>query len=380
METQPITVRGRVKGATLCELMWMRNACLLLAGVLASAALVVTNKVVLERTMLPGSSAALTLVHYLCTLCYIRGTTACSGVQVRDVYWPWLILISSVGTLGVWASNMVLKLSNVTFHQLTKLSSVPVSAAVDYFLWNKSFSSLDGIGLVLICYGVLSASRGEVTVSLAALGVAFVWITTYVATAVLIRHVCKLYAISTSEFMYLSAPWGVFFSCVWLCTSLFAHASGSTYFRSNGAGVAAPEFITLVSMNAILAVLVQWLSAWTARNSSTVLYAVMGQAKTAVTILPSVPVFGKAPSLNTSLGLALCVVVAISMAINDSFKETLATFNVRRRRYASCAGLGLFMLFLVLLRDVAPYVKYLPNLLRHRRVYRVLGIEKPKGD
>lgn len=196
-------------------------------------------------------------------------------------------------------------------------------------------------------------------VSLAALGVAFIWVAAYVASAVLIRHVCKLYAISTSDYMYSSAPWGVFFSCVWLCASLFAHTSGSTHIRSNGAGVAAPEFILLLSMNATLAVLVQWLSTWAARNSSTVLYAVMGQAKTAVTVMLSVPVFGKAPSLDTSLGLALCVVVASSMAINDSFKETLSTFDARRKRYATCAGLGVFMLFLVVLvRDIAPSVKY----------------------
>ena len=126
-------------------------------------------------------------------------------------------------------------------------------------------------------------------------------------------------------------------------------------------------------MNVTLAVLVQWLSTWTARNSSTVLYAVMGQAKTAVTVMLSVPVFGKVPSLDTILGLALCVVVASAMAINDSFKETLSTINVDRR-YALCVRLGVFMLFLVVLvRDVELYVTYLPNVLHRRRVYRVLN-------
>ena len=89
--------------------------------------------------------------------------------------------------------------------------------------------------------------------------------------------------------------------------------------------------LVLVAMllNVALAVSVQWLSSWTARNSSTMLYAVIGQAKTAATVGMSIFVFGESLSRDICMGLCICLLAAVSLSVVEAFEDEV------RNKFAS---------------------------------------------
>ena len=99
------------------DVSWFGMQCL---GVGLTAALVVSNKLVLEALPIPGSTAALVLLHNLCTLIYLRTMHACRHEAVKQVDWKWLLVVTGTGSFAVLMSNVVLKNGSVTFHQLSK--------------------------------------------------------------------------------------------------------------------------------------------------------------------------------------------------------------------------------------------------------------------
>jgi len=95
-------------------------------SVIASTLLVNTNKIILEGKIVSGPAAGLTFLHY-CTTAVVLRLHCCgnSGRNVSDVPASRLIAISMASTLGVACSNLVLKLSSVSF-QLNAIGRSPI--------------------------------------------------------------------------------------------------------------------------------------------------------------------------------------------------------------------------------------------------------------
>ena len=298
----------------------MREFLIQSVGVLATAMLVNSNKLVLGQLDVPSGYAALTFLHNLTTYLWVRISGRCTGLRAPEVHWGWLILITGVGSLSVVSSNLLLQLTSVTVHQLMKLASLPVGAVVDYYLYGKKRSLEELAGLLLISYGIYVASTTDKTLSLHATGVAFVFISGYLATATLVRCVCLRCHVSAAEFLYASAPWGVVSSLVWL--------SGGLALEKRLRHIASPPrdydttiaSITVIS-NLFLAVSVQFLSTWSAKQSTTMLYAVIGQAKTAASVILSVFLFEEKLSMRSASGLSLCLVVALQLAAKEACEK-----------------------------------------------------------
>jgi len=290
------------------------------AGVFATALLVNSNKLILAELNIPSKSAALTLLHNASTFFWVRLSNRCTGLKVHEVYWGWLLLITGVGSLSVVASNTLLQLTSISVHQLIKLASLPFGAVLDYYLYGKRRSWVELAGLLLIIYGICMASMAELYISVYASCVAFIFISGYLATATLVRHVCTRYQITTSEFLHVSVPWGVFSSLIWFCVAY----SIENRLQKDGptpAGNGVMLLSIMALLNVFLAISVQWLSTWAARESTTMLYAVTGQAKTAATVIVSVAVFRESPSLRSICGLCLSLMVALKLAAKEAYEK-----------------------------------------------------------
>ena len=171
-------------------------------------------------------------------------------------------------------------------------------------------------------------SQGEVSAGTGAIFMTALWVLAYVTSAALVRFICEQHVISSAEFMYLSTPWGLSCATVLFLLGVLTRKED----RDASESIKSLEIINfsitdlsaalpLLAVNAILAVLVQFLMTWTANNNSTVLYAVMGQAKTAATVALSVFLLDAKLSLRCGLGLCLCLAAAVLLAIKDCLKE-----------------------------------------------------------
>ena len=313
--------------AALCEMVFDAKSTSMSAdlsiliqslGVLLSAALVVTNKAVLSLITYPGKTAVLTFVHYGITCSWIRGQAFCTDVKRREVPIKWILLITSMGTCSVLTSNLVLELSSVTFHQISKLASLPCGALIDYCVHGKMRTWRELLLLFFICLAVYVTFVGKdnFDLTVGALCAALIYVGTYVSVAALLRHVCHRFEVSTSEFMYLSTPYGLLASFVWLIIYMLSESSAAEVKHDLGASQNfAAGSVAMLFLNAVLAVSVQWFSTWTAGNSSTMLYAVIGQAKTAATVALGVLVFQTPLSIRTLVGLSICLIAAFTLAI-----------------------------------------------------------------
>ena len=342
---------------------------------LLSAALVVTNKAVLSLITLPGKTAFLTFIHYGITFSWIRGQAFFSEVKRRELHVKWILLITTLGTCSVFMSNLVLDLSSVTFHQLIKLASLPCGALVDYYVHGKRRTWREFLLLSFICLAVCATSAGKDNLgfSVGASFAALLYVGTYVSVAALLRHVCHRFELSTSEFMYLSTPYGLLVSFLLLIfqtlseglTAEVKQDLGATQHFSAGS-------VPMLCLNSVLAVSVQWLSTWTAGNSSTMLYAVIGQAKTAATIALGVLVFQTSLSVKSLIGLSICLVASFSLALSEisgvqSKKETASsrctTFSISLSVVLLCA-----LLFGELYESELFFLEKRPSQEEHRAV------------
>jgi hypothetical protein len=295
-----------------------RHALYQLSGIMATSLLVNSNRLVLQHIQIPATYAALPFLHYLCTFFFTRATCGHerSGVPENNFHWIWSILISSLATLSVAASNFILQTSTVTFHQMCKILALPVGALVDFFLLRKTRSFLELCGLASVAYGAFIASVGDITVHRTVLLASVIYLTGYMSSSVLIRHISKKHNLGTSRVLFLLAPWSAFASFVFL---IFALSSAA---RDVPISIRTDIFgILILLLNMGLAVMVQWLSTWTAANCTTMLYAVVGQAKTALTIILGVVISDSVITYDACLGSCICISAAFMLATIEAFEH-----------------------------------------------------------
>ena len=101
-------------------------------GVSATAALVVSNKHLMERYLFAGAAGLLTLSHAISTCLTLRLGFCFSSPPTQTTTWPWLLGINLLGSFSIFCSNMLLKVSSVAFHQVSRLMALPIGAFIDF--------------------------------------------------------------------------------------------------------------------------------------------------------------------------------------------------------------------------------------------------------
>jgi len=319
-----------------------RETTVQVLGVLATASLVNSNKFVLSQLNFPAKSAGLTFLHNTCTFCWMRLSSSFTGGKPHNVHWGWLLCITALGSLSVAASNLLLQLTSVKFHQLSKLASLPAGAVVDFYLYDKRRSWKDFAGLACVTYGIYVTSRDEMSFSIQPACVALVFIVGYLATAVFVRRLCIQHEITSTQFLYLCVPWGMFSSLVLFLMALSFEPHNSVAeisFEFNFMEASAS-----VSANLLLAVSVQWLSMWAASKSTTMIYAIMGQAKTAATIILGVLLFQDSISPRGACGLLMCLTASLTLAASEAYAKE---GQMQRENRVSAVGTWLVIILFV---------------------------------
>ena len=327
------------------------SLALQLASVVATASLVVSNKYVLRVLFdVPNSAAALLLVHNTATLIVSRTSHHCGGTvelkNKRAVNWRWMLAVTGIGVFSVFMSNIVLQITSVTFHQLSKLAAIPVSQAIECAFKTKHRSPQQLFLLALLCVGMYRSVGGETGgVDPSACVAAAAMVGATLAVAIIIRHICGNGKLTTAEYMYYVAPWGVASAATQL-TYLTLHRS-TTSGSSSSVKSVTTVFFSVLLPNVLLAILVQYLSTWVAGNVSVVVYAVLAQAKTVAAVGLSAVIFGDALSRRTVCGMITCLGAATTLSVINAHSTLPVDAGLGAPRWKRILRSAMLLLFLI---------------------------------
>lgn len=280
-------------------------------SLLATSALIVTNKVVLEQLPSVRASGFLTLLHVTTTYILVRSTTACSGVKRAAIDWRWLLTLTIVGTGSILFSNLTLQYASVTFHQLARILMMPMSSAVGYTVYGKVVTAIDWMGFAVLSGGVYLCLQGEATSTAFGAFLAVTANATSVAGAFLVKYLCQRFSVSSKDFMEMMGPWQIGVSCAGLVLS-----GGAPEMLQ----VISSFKITLVlplSLNLAMAVAVNFLSTYLQKTATPVFYSVLAQAKTSSTILLGVVAYGNSLSPMAAFGVVACLCTSFLIAVRE---------------------------------------------------------------
>lgn len=263
--------------------------CLISLGVFVTAALVLSNtQILLSIDCGPIAATGLAVLHNVVTLIFFRVTSKNNTEQSPPSINRLLICIAVSSAVSLLSSNFLLKHSSVSFHQIARIFSVPLGAALDFFIEKKKKGTLESLLLILICLAAFLATAGERRASLFNCVLASVFVLSYVATSAGVRYVARSGDLSSSDVLRKVLPYSIGVS---LMSLIVASVSFTLSKPQTSCSVSSFATLAMLIMNCVIAVMVQYLSTWTMKNTSVQIYATLGQVKTAVTVLGGAVLF-----------------------------------------------------------------------------------------
>ena len=336
-------------------------------SVLATACITVSNKDLLARAGGAWHFAGpgmLLLLHRIVSYASLRLTYVCSCAEMPktpNIPIHLLIIGSLFSNASICTSFAVLREASVTFHQISRLIILPMSAMVDYVLYGKKRTILDYSGILLISYGVAIGLHGEISATPLAVGLSVLSAVSTLASSALASHVLKNTEGSIREIVIVSMKYEIAMA---LSLVIAFHLAG---LRSAAQSTPSrpvdfdPWLLLPLCLNCFLAASVTYLTTWSQGVTSNMLYAVLGQAKMLTTVSLDALLFHTLLSIRTQTGLAIVVTVAVGLTLSDPKKGAAPEgegeeqrSRAERRRWA--AGALLFgTAFALILGDAAVY-------------------------
>ena len=299
-------------------------------GVFCTACLVLYNRYLLQYAAEDELGALkLTFLHQL-SACIITRASVRFSTSVPK----WLpILIAFTSATSVFSSNLVLQETSVTFHQMARVCSIPAAALVDFYVKRKLREPLDIFLLVVIGGASMVASAGFNSVTPNGIIYACLFISSYICTAVIVRHTSQTFKVTSPELIGLVVPYAALVSGITLALMIFVLEL--PIFPTVNMSL---EFSVNLILNCSLAVLVQLLSTWTMNHFSVATYAVLGQVKTISTICFAVVFFGEHITVLSTCAFFLVFTCALLLVARESGAEPPCTLRFHRWRAAATFG------------------------------------------
>lgn len=241
---------------------------------------------------------------------------------------PWRLLTAVVTfpVFSLWLSILTLKESSITFAQLSRLMILPLSAGVDYVLYGKRRGSLEYFSLVLLSYGVYMGSRGDVAATFLAAVYASLAAVCTLGSSATTGHMLKITGYKPEEVLPVLLPYEIALSLVILLGSHVRNSySGVLSSTDHEEESYEPLLLLRVVANAAMAILVVYLTVWAQGKASNMVYAVIGQCKTALTLALGAALLHETVSMRAMMGLMVIIAISIGLAAGDVMKNAETT-------------------------------------------------------
>ena len=200
----------------------------LIAGVFATAFLVISNKELLNHRALSGiGTEVLLTLHAAVTYAFYRSQHCCNPVPKMNVP-PYLLGVVAISPVfSVELSLMTLKVASVSFQQLSRLLSLPLSAAVDVMLYGKHRGAFEWLSLIMLGYGAVMGSRGDVTATPLACFYAALSVVCALVSSASTGHVLKTTGIPINDLLPTLSAYKLGLSLIMLLGSPMVNGTGS---------------------------------------------------------------------------------------------------------------------------------------------------------
>jgi len=305
-----------------------KKVFLISLGVFATAALVLSNtQILLSIDCGPIPATGLAVLHNVVTLIFFRVTSKINLEQTPPSIARLLICVAVSSAVSLLSSNFLLEHSSVSFHQIARIFSIPLGAALDFFMEKKKKGTLETLLLTLICLAAFLATAGEKRASLFNCVLASIFVSSYVATSAGIKYVARLGDLSSSDVLRKVLPYSIGVS---LMSLIVASASFTLSKPQTPCSVSSLAALAMLSLNCGVAVVVQYLSTWTMKNTSVQLYATLGQVKTAVTVLGGAVLFKQEVMVVTRLAFVFiicCGLLVVFLENTDVARLEIKVYN-----------------------------------------------------
>ena len=304
----------------------LKKVCLISFGIFATAALVLSNTQVLFTIGCgPIGATGLTVLHNVVTFIFFSVTSKSNQQHTpSSITWQ-LICVGASSAVSLLSSNFLLKHSSISFHQIARIFSVPIGAAVDFFTERKKKGLLETVLLILICLAAFLATSGERRATLFNCMLASLFVLSYVATSAGIRYVSRSGGLSSSDVLRKVLPYSI-------GVSLFSFAAASVSMTLTQAqttcSLSSLATLAVLALNCTIAVTVQYLSTWTMKNTSVQLYATLGQVKTAVTVLGGSVLFKQEITPVTRLAFVVIIFFGLVLILLENTDDTRLELKV----------------------------------------------------
>ena len=337
--------------AVMCDAAGLKFIAGNIAGVLATAAITLSNKDLLGRAESLSGPSALLLLHRVVTYIFYKLTYCCcsdKGAEVPHISWSWIVCGSLASNFSIVSSFFVLREATIAFHQLSRLIILPTSAVVDLVLYGKRRTPLEYFSIVVISYAVVIGLRGEVSATPRAVVLSIVCAMATLASSAIAGHVMKQSKASTRDMILYCMPYEIGFATLSLTLfSIFLPGSEGSAAPVDDAKSPRPVFDWSLALafvlNGLTVVSVVWLTMWAQGANSNMLYAFLGQAKMLVTVAASALFFNTALSPRTMSALGIASSVAMGVALGEMKGQPTAPqdeevrASTRRKKWASVA-------------------------------------------
>jgi len=294
------------------------HTVLLVAGfsTVATMSITILNKACLAAMGVPSAAGALTLLHASIGFAFVRVWFGMADYVPPSVPWKNLFVTTAVGTLGIVASNVTLKLGTVAFHQLARLANLPLAAALDYLLKGKTKDCVDLVLILLLAFAVVLGTTGDVMVTPMGVVSALVHSTCHVGCAAMIKSVIQEFELTSTDFMYVSGPYMILNAFLLTFLLTLMSEGFSRLSADSSASITIDSYVIgLLVANLASAIAVQYLSTWMQSKVSGTMYAVLANVKTVCTVALGTVMFQQdqmSPQMFIALVLAVGVVFSLS--------------------------------------------------------------------
>lgn len=302
-------------------------------SVVVTACLVVSNKSVLERLRanpkLHAAGPSLLLLLHRSAAFFMTALPRCKSgwpdLKHVPLTWQWIAVLCLASNLSIVCGFLALQQGTVAFYQLSRLALLPLSTAVDVVAYGKRRTAMEYGSLVLLSYAVASAVRGDVGATPGALFFSGLSIVLTMLSNALSGHFMKHVAPGSAvqEFMLLQLPYEILAAGLQVMASVAIRATQTPAHSaitdvSDARGLEFDPTLCLETVvNALLAPAVMYLSSWTVRECSNLVYAVLGQGKMLLSIVLGAMVFRTTISARMCLGVAVGIAVPSALTLTD---------------------------------------------------------------
>ena len=277
-------------------------------SIFTSVSIVLTNKRILDYFANPFVGSLLVPLHAAVVFCATRGAPSGQRVPIR-----WLILDALVGLLSLFGSMLVLKYASITFQQIGRLLSLPTSALVDRYFWQYPAMTRDDIVSISgVVIGFILVTLDMFEINIIAIAWNFVAVASQVGSQTVVKVISETYGVDPRGYLTQSAPYSFIFSVV----GVFIAWNGSSKFgtvqdelKTLTSGSVPTQIVILLCLSCVLALMVQYLSAWIGQTSSATSYSLLTLTKSTCTIGAGVILFREKLSTRKLLGMSLSLIM-----------------------------------------------------------------------